>query len=85
MKINSTGFLNCKMHNVDFTNTEARSCQFNTCDLLGTKFDNTNLEKSNLSTAYNFEINPSINNLKDAVFSEGNLKNLLSVFKINVK
>ena len=73
------------MHQVDFSNAEAKYCQFLQCDLLNAIFDNTNIEHSDLSSAYNFEIDPSLNKIKSAIFSKDNLIGLLKPFHIKVK
>ncbi|WP_299117185.1 pentapeptide repeat-containing protein [uncultured Winogradskyella sp.] len=85
LTINNTKFYDCKLHQVDFTFSEIKSCLFQQCDLQDVIFENTNLEKSDLSTAFNFSIDPSRNNLKNAIFSKENLSGLLKTFKIKVK
>jgi uncharacterized protein YjbI with pentapeptide repeats len=73
------------MHQVDFTFTEAKESKFSRCDLMNSIFNNTNLEKADFSTAFNFNINPAENNLKDAQFSKNNIEGLLNIFKIKIK
>jgi len=85
MSINKTIFTLCKMHQVDFSYAEAKSCQFLKCDLQNAVFENTNLEASDFSSAFNFDINPSTNQLKSALFSKENVSGLLKSFKIKVK
>ncbi len=82
LKISTTTFLNCKMHEVDFTETEAKNTAFLNCDLKGSIFDATILNNADFSTAYNFSINPSKNQMKNAIFSKDNCFGLLSYFDI---
>nr|WP_296383764.1 pentapeptide repeat-containing protein [Winogradskyella sp.] len=85
LKINSTKFSNCKMHQVDFTETEVKNTVFSNCDLKDSIFDSTILENADFLTAYNFSINPSSNQMKNAVFSKDNCFGLLSSFNIKIK
>jgi len=85
LKINNTAFLNCKMHHVDFTESEAKNTSYFNCDLKSAIFDNTNLEKADFLKAHNFLINPSINQVKNAIFSKENCFGLLSTFNIRIK
>ena len=73
------------MHQVDFTETEAKSCEFKDCDLHLSTFDKTNLEYSEFTSAYNFNINPSLNQIKQASFSKENISGLLNSFNIKIK
>jgi fluoroquinolone resistance protein len=85
LKISNTSFLNCKMHQVDLTETEAKYTSFSHCDLKDSIFDATILNNADFSTAYNFSINPSNNQLKNAIFSKDNCFGLLNAFHILIK
>jgi len=85
MTINKTNFKDCKLQQVDFSLTGAKLCSFNHCDLENAIFENTNLEKSDLSSAFNFNINPANNYLKGTLFSKDNLIGLLKHFEIRIK
>jgi hypothetical protein len=83
-----TTFLNAPRHNLqeeDFTETVLMSSVFDNCDLGSAIFENTNLEKSDFKTAFNFNINPEKNRLKGAKFSKENLYGLLSDYKIIIE
>ena len=82
LKITRTNFSNCIMHQVDFTETEAKYVIFKDCDLYQSIFDRTNLEHSDFTSAYNFNINPNLNQLKQASFSKENISGLLESFNI---
>jgi uncharacterized protein YjbI with pentapeptide repeats len=73
------------MHSVDFTETEVKSASFSDCDLKGSIFDMTNLENTDFFSAHDFSINPSTNQMKNAVFSKENCFGLLSSFNIRIK
>lgn len=73
------------MHQIDFTETEAKKTSFIDCDLKDSIFDGTNLENADFLTANNFSINPSINQMKNSVFSRDNCFGLLNPFNIRIK
>lgn len=73
------------MHQVDFTEAEAKNVAFMNCDLKSSIFDRTNLENANFYSAYNFSINPSNNKIKSATFSKENCFGLLNTFNIKIK
>jgi uncharacterized protein YjbI with pentapeptide repeats len=85
LKMNTTQFKNCKVHHVDLTEAKAKKATFLDCDLKGSIFERTNLEYADFSTAYNFSINPSNNQIKNAIFSKENCFGLLSAFHIIIK
>ncbi|GGW65163.1 uncharacterized protein YjbI with pentapeptide repeats [Winogradskyella epiphytica] len=85
VKLNQTKFYKCILHQVDFTDAQAKHAIFDDCDLSQSIFYNTNLEHADLSSAYNFSIDPSLNQIKNAYFSKSNLIGLLNAFKIRVK
>jgi uncharacterized protein YjbI with pentapeptide repeats len=73
------------MHQVDFTETEAKNTSFLNCDLKGSIFDTTILQNTDFCTAYNFTINPSNNPMKKALFSKDNSFGLFNSFNIKIK
>ena len=58
---------------------------FENCDLKKTIFDRTNLEKVDFKTAFNLDINPQENKLKDAKFSKQNVVGLVSIYKVIIE
>lgn len=84
LKISKTNFLKCTMHQVDFTEAEAKYVAFKDCDLLGATFDRTNIEYSDFTSAFNFNINPALNKIKSASFSKENIYGLLESFHIKI-
>ncbi|WP_232459801.1 MULTISPECIES: pentapeptide repeat-containing protein [unclassified Winogradskyella] len=75
----------CKLVGADFTDAQAKKVLFKDCDLQDAIFSNTNLEQANFISAYNFNIIPSPNQLKKALFSRDNLSGLLQYTGIIIK
>jgi uncharacterized protein YjbI with pentapeptide repeats len=73
------------MHQVDFTEAEAKKTRFKDCDLYMSTFDRTNIEQADFTSAINFNINPSKNQIKNASFSNENISGLLESFNIKIK
>lgn len=85
LKIRKTVFDSCKMEQVDFTETDLSTAIFRKCDLSGAVFSDTNLEKTDLLTAENFNIDPESNKIKGAKFSKQNLHGLLLKYNIVIQ
>jgi uncharacterized protein YjbI with pentapeptide repeats len=77
-----TKFVSCQLQGADFTESDLKEAVFNESDLTTTTFQSTNLEKADLSNAYNYNINPVYNKIKKAKFSRSGLDGLLSSFGI---
>lgn len=73
------------MYNIDFTEAEVKNASFADCDLKDSIFDMTNLKHTNFFSTYNFSINPSNNQIKNALFSKENCFGLLNSFNIRIK
>lgn len=80
--LKKTIFKDCTMHEVDLTDADLSGSVFTKCDFHNAKFDNTNLEKADLRTSYNFAIDPERNKLKKARFSHDGLAGLLTKYDI---
>jgi uncharacterized protein YjbI with pentapeptide repeats len=85
MKIKRTSFKNCDLSEVDLTETDMTSSVLNNCDLVGTKFENTILEKTDLRTSFNYSINPEMNKIKKAKFSIHGIAGLLDKYDIEIE
>lgn len=81
-KMQQTCFKECNLTEVDFTETDLTESSFEKCDLTNSKFDRTILVKADLSTAFNFSIDPETNTLKKAKFSSFNISGLLNKYHI---
>ena len=78
----------CKFENttaVDVDFTEANLSNLQHIDLSGATFFRTNIEKANFTTAKNYLINPSENQIKGAIFSMPDAINLLYSFGIEIQ
>ena len=73
------------MHEVDFVESNLTAAVFENCDLYGSIFENTNLEKSDFRTAYNFSIDLETNQLRQAKFSRDGLIGLLHKYNIEIE
>jgi len=58
---------------------------FDNCDLSMAVFENTNLEKADFTTSYNYDIDPEKNRMKKAKFSQNGLHGLLLKYDLVVR
>jgi uncharacterized protein YjbI with pentapeptide repeats len=72
------------MHEVDFSETNLSCAKFTNCDLLNAVFDRTNLLSAHLSTAENYNIDPTNNTIKNATFSYPGIIGLLKNFQVKI-
>lgn len=84
VNLKQTNFNNCNLKEVDFTETNLSEAKFNNCDLSLAVFDQTDLSKADLSTAFQFIIDPTNNNVKKAKFSKEGVLGLLVGFDVVV-
>lgn len=75
-------FDDCKLIEVDFSNSDFSKSIFRNCDLSGAIFSNTNLEKTDFRSSKNYSINPEANKIKGAKFSLDAIVGLLDKYKI---
>ncbi len=85
LKLKNTRFNQCRLGDVSFEKTDLSNAVFSNCDLNKAVFENTQLENADFRTAFNFSINPEINNLKKAKFSTQNIAGLLDKYKIIIE
>lgn len=84
-KLKKTRFEGCTLHNTDFTGTDLSAAIFDNCDLLDAKFEQTVLEKADLRTAFNYNLDPDQNKIKKAKFSLAGIQGLLAKFDIVIE
>jgi uncharacterized protein YjbI with pentapeptide repeats len=84
LEIEGTSFVSCEMNDVDFVSANLSKSIFENCNLQGAVFSQTNLSKADLSSSYNFNINPADNNIKKSKFSTYNLHGLLAHLDIEI-
>ncbi len=73
------------MEQVDFSEADLSRSVFKNCDLSAAIFSNTNLEKADLFSASDFNIDPELNKITGAKFSSENLAGLLDKYKLIIK
>jgi len=84
-KMIKTNFKNCSMKNCDFTEADLMKSSFINSDLADTVFFKTNLREVNFLTAFNYGIDPEINQLKKAKFSIVGVPGLLNKYGIEIQ
>ncbi|NDV17173.1 pentapeptide repeat-containing protein [Muricauda sp. TY007] len=84
MHLPSIQFNDCKLHQTDFSEAHLKQAEFSGCDLENTLFENTNLEQADFTSALNFNIDPSINQLRKTRFSRDGLIGLLKKYDLVV-
>ncbi len=83
-KMPKTVFIKSSLKEATFTQAGISGSVFNECDLLGTVFNGTDLSSVNFSTAFNYIIDPELNNINKAVFSAAGLHGLLEKYNIKI-
>lgn len=77
-------FTDCSMIETDFTEADLSDCKFNNCNLKNAFFSRTVLKNADLSSSYNFIIDPDDNVVKKAKFSLHGLPGLLAKYDIRI-
>lgn len=85
LQLKKVKFVNCILRETDFTGAEMKESLFDQCDLSGTRFENTNLEKADLRTSYNYTIDPEMNRIRKAKFSIHGITGLLQKYDIDIQ
>jgi fluoroquinolone resistance protein len=85
LKMKKTVFKNSQLRRVDFTETDLSAASFALCDLALAKFDHTILEGADFREAYHYSIDPSINKMKKAKFSQSGLEGLLEKYELVIE
>lgn len=85
LKMAHSEFEQCVLLECDFVNADLRESSLCGCELRGSKFHHTQLEKADLSGARNYQIDPSSNRIKGAKFSYPEALNLLAAFEITIE
>ena len=85
LRMKNTSFKDCILHEVDFTETILMGSVFFNCDLREATFDHSNLEKVDFRTAFNYQIDPEINNIRRARFSIPEVTGLLIKYDIDIE
>jgi uncharacterized protein YjbI with pentapeptide repeats len=78
-------FSKCSLKEVDFSESDLSGLALEECDFLGAVFEYTNLNKSDLSSSYNYSIHPETNKIKKAKFSKEGISGLLDRYDIVIQ
>ncbi len=85
LKLSKTNWVNCQLHEVDFTETDCSQAIFTQCDFAQSIFDNSILDKADLRTSFNYSIDPTRNRIKKAKFSAAAVVGLLKHLDIIIE
>ncbi|MFQ9315664.1 MAG: pentapeptide repeat-containing protein [Dysgonomonas mossii] len=81
-KMSKTRFKDTSLKGVDFGGADLKQSKFLEADLEEAIFYNTNIQEVDFTTAYNYSIDLSQNQIKKACFSKDGLAGLLNQFDI---
>jgi fluoroquinolone resistance protein len=84
-KMKKTSFVSCRLKKVDFTSCDLTQAIFDGCDLAEAVFEHTVLEKADLRTAFNYALDPEVNQLKKARFALAGVGGLLGKYRIIIE
>ena len=84
LPLKGTSLISCQVCEVDFTGADLSQAIFTASTLSKTIFENTNLTKADFTTAIDFSIDTTNNNMKGAMFSRDNLEGLIKHLQLNL-
>lgn len=85
LHLKKTEFKNCSLVRAFFDDADLSSAKFTGCNLENAVFGKTNLEKADLSTSYNYIIDPENNRIRKAKFSTSGIAGLLMKYDILIQ
>ena len=85
LRLKKTRFINSKITEIDFTETDLNHSLFDNCDLHLSVFHNTNLEGADFTNSFNYSIDPEQNRIRKAKFSISGLPGLLEKYEIDIQ
>jgi fluoroquinolone resistance protein len=85
LKVKKTQFKDCKLQEVEFITADFTSSIFSNCDLTHARFENTILERADFRSAYNFSIDPELNKITKAKFSQSGIAGLLDKYNLEIE
>lgn len=83
-KMLNTVFKKTSLKEVTFSQANLAGSVFDDCDLYDAVFNSTDVSKANFATAYNFIIDPEINNIRGATFSAHGVLGLLAKYQVKI-
>ena len=84
-KMPKTIFNKTSIKNADFTECDLTKSIFSEADLMNTVFYKSNLKEANFLTAFNYNIDPDLNNIRKAKFSLLEISGLLGKYDIIIE
>lgn len=84
-KMLKTTFIKSSLKEVNFTQANLSGSVFHDSDLLGAVFNETDLSSANFESAYNYSIDPELNNIRKASFTLTGIPGLLDKYQIRIK
>ena len=85
LKMKGNKFINCSLNDADFTEADLTGAVLNNCNLGRAIFESSILERADLTTSYNFLIDPEKNRMKKARFSSHGIQGLLFKYDIVIE
>jgi fluoroquinolone resistance protein len=85
LNLKKTVFLNCNLMDSDLTETDLTGSVFDNCDFQGAIFSGTIIEKADLTSSFNYSIDPENNRIRKARFSAAGLGGLLNKYDIEIE
>ncbi len=85
VKLMKAKFKNSQFQEVDFTGADFTGSVFDNCDFTKATFQNTIVEKVDFRTSFNYSINPEVNRIKKARFSQAGISGLLHQYDIEIE
>jgi len=80
-----TRFVGSSLKEVNFVRTDLSKALFENTDLHGAVFNQTQLKEANLLSAFNFYIDPEINDIHKAKLSTQGALSLLSKYDLRIE
>jgi uncharacterized protein YjbI with pentapeptide repeats len=80
--VKKTTFEQCNLREIDFTESNLFDAKFLNCDLLLARFENTNIEKADLGSSINYNIDPTMNKINKAIVSFRSLDGFLQKYDL---
>jgi len=85
ISLKNTTFDSCNLEKVDFTATNLTGTVFHQCDFKNALIENTILDKADLRSSVNYNIDPEKNSIKKARFSMRGVVGLLNKYDIKIE
>lgn len=84
-KMTKTMFINTSMKSVDFSMSDLTKSVFTNTDLMNAVFNKSILREVDFVTAINYSIDPELNTIKKAIFSQQGIGGLLHKYDIFIE